>query len=86
MNYHVEHHMFGAVPFYNLPKLRNAIEGDLPYASRGLFATWREIFQTVKRQKEDQSYFYAPEFPPSANPGPSPDQSRVRSAGSATGS
>ena len=31
MNYHVEHHMYAAVPYYNLPKLRKAI--------RGLFAT-----------------------------------------------
>lgn len=70
MNYHVEHHMFAAVPFYNLPKLRKAIASDLPVASRGLIATWREILQTVKRQKEDPSYYFAPEFPSTAHPGP----------------
>lgn len=69
MNYHVEHHMFAAVPFYNLPKLRKAIESDLPVASRGLIPTWREILHTVKRQKQDPSYYYAPEFPPTANLG-----------------
>ncbi len=66
MNYHVEHHMFAAVPFYNLPKLRKAIEADLPVASRGLLATWQEIRETVRRQKQDPAYCYTPEFPQSA--------------------
>ena len=30
MNYHVEHHMYPSVPYYNLPKLRSRIEYDLP--------------------------------------------------------
>ncbi len=66
MNYHVEHHMIAAVPFYNLPKLRNAIENDLPIASKGLLATWKEISETVKRQKQDPAYCFTPEFPPTA--------------------
>jgi len=35
MQYHVEHHMFPAVPFYHLPKLRQAIAHDLPPAPHG---------------------------------------------------
>lgn len=66
MNYHVEHHMYAAVPFYNLPKLRKAIESDLPIASRGLVATWREIRETVRRQKADPAYYYSPELPATA--------------------
>ena len=30
MNYHIEHHMYPGVPFYNLPKLHNAIYQSLP--------------------------------------------------------
>ena len=67
MNYHVEHHMYAAVPFYNLPKLRKAIEGDLPIAPRGLFATWREIFTTLRHQKRDPSHCFTPELPDTAN-------------------
>jgi fatty acid desaturase len=72
MNYHVEHHMFAAVPFYNLPKLRKAIESDLPIASRGLAATWREILDTVRRQRQDPTYYHRPEFPQTAR-GTEPD-------------
>ena len=51
----------------NLPKLRKAIEGDLPIASKGLIATWRESFTTLKRQKQDPAYYFRPELPDSAN-------------------
>ena len=66
MNYHVEHHMYAAVPYYNLPKLRRHIEADLPVAARGLVATWREIFETIRRQRADPGYFYTPELPEGA--------------------
>jgi fatty acid desaturase len=63
MQYHVEHHMFPAVPFYNLPKLRKAIEHDLPQAPHGLWATWMEILPVLKRQNEDPSYVFIPTLP-----------------------
>lgn len=56
MNYHVEHHMYPAIPYYNLPKLRKAIENDLPIAPQGLIATWKEIFDTLKHQKKNPDY------------------------------
>ncbi|MEI8341263.1 MAG: fatty acid desaturase [Verrucomicrobiota bacterium] len=49
MQYHIEHHMFPAVPFYNLPALHEAIKHDLPPTPRGLLATWREIIPTRSR-------------------------------------
>jgi fatty acid desaturase len=70
MNYHVEHHMYAAVPFYNLPKLRKAIITDLPAADRGLVATWKEIYSTVRKQKADPGYFYTPQLPATAGSGP----------------
>ena len=36
MNYHTEHHMYAAVPFFNLAKLRAAIEKDVPGGAREL--------------------------------------------------
>ncbi|MBI2498392.1 MAG: fatty acid desaturase [Opitutae bacterium] len=64
MQYHVEHHMFPAVPFYNLPRLRQAIAHDLPPATHGLWATWRDdILPVVRRQREDPAYVYVPPLP-----------------------
>jgi fatty acid desaturase len=63
MQYHLEHHMFPAVPFYNLPRLRQAIEHDLPPAPHGLWATWREILPIMKRQRADKNYQFVPQLP-----------------------
>ena len=63
MQYHVEHHMFPAVPFYNLPALRKTIEHDLPPAPHGLIATWREIIRVLQRQRAEPGYYHLPEIP-----------------------
>jgi fatty acid desaturase len=63
MQYHVEHHMFPAVPFYNLPRLRRAIEHDLPPVTHGLWATWRDILPILRRQRADPTYFFVPRLP-----------------------
>lgn len=63
MNYHVEHHMFPAVPFYNLPRLRAAIAADLPPAPHGLLATWRQIAVILRRQKLEPLYAFVPVLP-----------------------
>ncbi|MDD5199422.1 MAG: fatty acid desaturase [Terrimicrobiaceae bacterium] len=63
LQYHVEHHMFPAVPFYNLPRLRKAIEHDLPPAPHGLWATWSEILPILKKQREDPHYTFVPKLP-----------------------
>lgn len=64
MQYHLEHHMYPAVPFYNLPKLRKAIEHDLPPAPHGLVATWRELLELRKKCINDPTYRFVPECPP----------------------
>ena len=63
MQYHLEHHMYPAVPFYNLPKLRKAIEKDLPPVTHGLFATWRDLVAIRVQLKSDPDYRYIPEVP-----------------------
>ena len=63
MQYHVEHHMFPAVPFYNLPRLRKAIIHDLPFAPHGLWNTWSHMLAVHKAQLADPTYTFVPELP-----------------------
>jgi fatty acid desaturase len=56
MNFHIEHHMYAAVPCYNLGKLHRAIQADLPPCSHGLVETWREIDSILKIQENDPAY------------------------------
>lgn len=65
MQYHVEHHMYPAVPFYNLPKLRRAIEHNLPPAPHGLWATWKVMLEIHRRRLQDCTYAFVPELTPS---------------------
>lgn len=55
--------MYPAVPFYNLPKLRAAIEHDLPPAPHGLRATWQEMLDIKKNALADAGYRFLPEVP-----------------------
>jgi len=63
MNYHIEHHMFAAVPWYNLRKLHALIENDLPPSPNGLVETWSIIIPIVRKQREDRNYTYVPNVP-----------------------
>lgn len=57
MNYHIEHHMYAAVPFYNLKKLSKALEGDMP-RRQNLLASYQAIIRIQKRQKSEPNYYY----------------------------
>lgn len=65
MNWHCEHHMYAAVPCYNLRKLAKHIEYDLP-KPLGLFATWKEMLDIRKHQQQDPSYVFERPLPPTA--------------------
>lgn len=67
MQYHIEHHMFPAVPFFNMPQLRAAIAHDLPPATQGLWDTWKEMLEVRRKQLEDSEYVFIPELPNLAN-------------------
>ena len=56
MNWHTEHHMYSAVPCYNLAALHEAIRHDLPPAHNGIAAVWRVIVQDLRRQARDLSF------------------------------
>ena len=57
MNFHVEHHMFPMVPFYNLPALHAELKDKLPEPNRDLVEAYREIVSTVHRQQTEPGYF-----------------------------
>jgi fatty acid desaturase len=65
MNYHIEHHMYAAVPFYKLRKLHHLIEKELPPSPKGIVATWKNIASILKKQKQDPSYQYTAQLPDS---------------------
>jgi fatty acid desaturase len=63
MNYHIEHHMYAAVPCYRLGRLHQAIRHDLPPCPVGLLATWRGIAAIQLRQKAEPEYQFRPVLP-----------------------
>jgi fatty acid desaturase len=68
MNYHIEHHMFAAVPWFNLPKLHQTVAFDTPKPLKGYWrGVWR-ILTIQKRQRKDPGYCFRPEFGAAAAP------------------
>ncbi len=62
MNWHTEHHMFAAVPCYNLKRLHRTVALDMP-EPRTLAGAWREMRQTWKKQQQDPGYQFATPLP-----------------------
>ncbi|MCJ8331950.1 MAG: fatty acid desaturase [Lentisphaeria bacterium] len=63
MNYHIEHHMYAAVPCYNLPKLHEAVKEYLPPCHNNLMDTWSEIRGIEQKQKDDPHYQFVQALP-----------------------
>jgi fatty acid desaturase len=80
MNYHTEHHMYAAVPCYNLPKLSKAMADDMP-KPRTLLGAWKEMREIYKRQKQDPSYQYDTPLPPARAKAPDPQDALRASIG-----
>ncbi len=55
MNYHVEHHIFPTVPYYQLPALHKEIAASLPPPTSSTWAAYREIFASLRRQRHDSN-------------------------------
>jgi fatty acid desaturase len=70
MNYHTEHHMYAAVPCYNLAALHRAIKHELPPTPRGLRATWKEIAAILTIQKRQPDYQHVALLPRNAGTSP----------------
>ena len=69
MNFHIEHHMYAAVPCYPLGKLHKLIRHDLPPSPRGLLAAWLRIFEIQRRRKKDPPYQFRASLPAPAMTG-----------------
>ncbi|MDA3846632.1 MAG: fatty acid desaturase, partial [Vallitaleaceae bacterium] len=57
MQYHVEHHIYPSIPFYQLPKLHQYIKNQLPNPYYGLLDTYKELIKTLLKQRKDVNYF-----------------------------
>jgi len=68
MNYHIEHHMYAAVPCYNLGKLHRAIKHDLPPCPSGIAACWQEIAAIQRKQVEDPTFKHVAAVPSHEDP------------------
>ena len=62
MNWHIEHHMFAAVPCYRLRKLHQAVAADMP-RPRTLIGAWAEMRKIWKQQKADPAYQFETPLP-----------------------
>ena len=63
MNYDIQHHMYAAVPFYNLPELHEIVKDDMPVPCLGVLGTWQQIIPNLRRQQIEPVYQFAPELP-----------------------
>jgi fatty acid desaturase len=63
MNYHIEHHMYAAVPCYRLGTLHRLIKHELPHCTRGLVETWKQIGEILQKQEQNPEYQYIAELP-----------------------
>ena len=63
MNYHIEHHMYAAVPCYHLPELHKLVKDDTPVPCRGVIGTWLQVIPILRRQQREPEYMFLPELP-----------------------
>ena len=80
MNWHLEHHMFAAVPCYNLRKLHQTVARDMP-KPRTMAGAWREMRQTWRKQQQDPSYQFDTPLPPPSDGAPAPHDPEAASIG-----
>ncbi|TFG60238.1 MAG: hypothetical protein E4H36_12410 [Spirochaetales bacterium] len=66
MNYHIDHHMYLAVPFFRLKKFHALIAYDQPEPPTSFSAGLNRIRKIHRRQRTEPGYCFIPEFPESA--------------------
>lgn len=56
MGYHIEHHLYPAVPFHALPALSSCIRDQLPAPASSVIAANRDILRAVVRQRTEPGF------------------------------
>ena len=77
MNYHLEHHLFTMVPYYNLPKLHALIAHDVPPPQRSVLGAFRGLLPVLVKQLRYEEAVIIPPLPDGATPY-GPDVDRLR--------
>lgn len=62
MNWHTEHHMYAAVPCYNLKTLAKELQSDMP-EPRSLLGAWTEMRSIWKQQMSNPDYEFTVSLP-----------------------
>lgn len=68
MNYHLEHHMFTMVPYYNLPKLHALIRHDVPRPEPSILAAFKRLLPVLVKQLNYHDAVIVPDLPAGATP------------------
>ena len=68
MNYHVEHHMFTMVPYYNLPELHELIKHELPAPEQSILSAYRKLLPVLVKQLGNHEAVIIPDLPEGATP------------------
>lgn len=68
MNYHIEHHMFTMVPYYNLPALHDLVKHDLPAPDPSILAAYKRLVPVLWKQLQDKEAVIVPDLPETATP------------------
>ncbi len=68
MNYHLEHHMFTMVPYYNLPRLHRLIAADVPPPEPSIAAAFGRLIPVLRKQLRDENAVIVPDLPEGALP------------------
>jgi len=53
MNYHVEHHVFPTVPYYQLPELHREVAASFPRPTVGMHRAYAEVWRSIRAQRSD---------------------------------
>lgn len=66
MHYHIEHHMFPMVPYFNLPELHAVLQagGQMPKPYGSMWEVYREMIPALIKQCTDPNYFTKRPLPP----------------------
>ena len=63
MNYHLEHHMYPAVPYYNLPKLHELLKHDVPAPTPSIWAGYKEMVPILLQQLQGKDVHLVRDIP-----------------------